>query len=238
MHLRKLFLVVGALAALALLNGCATKKYVKQEVSTTQSDLSKRIDQEASKRGDLSNQVQELASLNKRNSGRIDEVESNLSKSISGLDPKIEDAKRTGLEARSTADAALASSKENSTAILNRNNYTVTGTESVFFKSGSARLDDAGKSTLDGVAKTIAGNKNLLLELQGFTDSVGDAAANLRLSERRVDTVLRYLVADLKVDLFRIAKLGLGEANPAESNKTRDGRAKNRRVEVRVLGVK
>lgn len=53
-----------------------------------------------------------------------------------------------------------------------------------------------------------------------------------------MDAVTRYLVESHKVDLFRIHSLGLGAADPADSNKTRDGRAKNRRVTIRVLGLK
>jgi outer membrane protein OmpA-like peptidoglycan-associated protein len=238
MFTRRAVPILGLLLGLALLNGCATKKYVKQEVAATQADLSKKIDEEASRRVDLGNQVAELSSLNKKNSAHIDSVEGNLDKAVKTLDPKIDDAKKTGVEARETANVALGNTKENATAIQNRNNYAIVSTDAVYFKSASATLDEKGKATLENVAKTVIANKNLVLELQGFTDSVGDASYNLRLSEQRVESVLRYLVSNLKVDLYRVSKLGLGADNPADSNKTRDGRAKNRRVEVRVLGVK
>ena len=88
------------------------------------------------------------------------------------------------------------------------------------------------------MAKVLAGNNNLVVELQGYTDGTGDATYNVQLSDRRVDNVVRHLVGDLKVDLRRIARLGLGEANPVDDNKTREGRAKNRRVTVTVLGPK
>jgi len=238
MFTRRAVCILSLLLGLVFLNACATKKFVKQEVAATQADLTKKIDQEASRRSDLGNQVQELATLNKRNSGRIDTVEGNLDKAVKTLDPKIDEAKKTGVDAQQTANTALNNSKENTTAILNRNNYAVVSTDAVFFKSGSHALDDKAKATLEGLAKTIAENKKLVLELQGYTDSVGDANFNLSLSDLRVESVLRYLVSNLKVDLYRVSQLGLGEENPADSNKTRDGRAKNRRVEVRVLGVK
>ncbi len=238
MSIRRAVPILGLLLGLVALNACATKKYVKQEVAATQADLTKKIDEEASKRADLGNQVGELASLNKKNSGRIDTVEGNLDRAVKAADVKIEDAKSTGTRAGETANTALTNSKENSTAILNRENYTVRSTEVVNFKSGSAKLDEKAKATLESVAKTLGADKLLKLELEGFTDSVGGAALNLRLSDQRVESVIRYLVGDLKVDLFRIYTLGLGEANPVDSNKTRDGRAKNRRVELRVLAVK
>ena len=238
MFTRRAVCILSLLLGLVFLNSCATKKFVKQEVAATQADLTNKIDKEASQRAELGNQVQELATLNKRNSGRIDTVESNLDGAVKTINPKIDDAKKTGAEAQQTANTALNNSNENTTAIRNRNNYTVTSTDAVYFKSGSHSLDEKAKATLEGVAKTVAADKNLLLELQGYTDSVGDANYNLRLSDLRVTSVLRYLVSNLKVDQYRVSTLGLGQENPADSNKTRDGRAKNRRVEIRVLGVK
>ncbi len=238
MIMRRLVPILTLMLALVFLCSCATKKYVQQQVGTTQTELTKKIDEEASRRADLGNQVQELSSLNKRNSARIEEVNTNLGGAVKALDPRVEDAKRTGTEARETANNALSASKENSAAFVNRNNYQTIDSQDVLFKFGSSTLDDAGRLVLDAVAKTLAGDRNLLLELQGYTDSVGDPEYNVQISNRRVESVVRYLVGTAKVELFRISALGLGEANPVDDNKTREGRAKNRRVAVHVLGVK
>ncbi len=238
MIMRRALLVLTLTFGLVLLCSCATKKYVQQQVGTTQAELTKKIDEEANRRADLGNQVGELSSLNKRNTARIEEVNTGLGGAVKALDPKIEDAKRTGTEARETANSAMTASKENSAAFVNRNNYQTVDSQDVLFKFGSVNLDDAGRQVLDSVAKTLAGDRNLLLELQGYTDSVGDPEYNVQISNRRVDSVVRYLVGTAKVELFRISSLGLGEANPVEDNKTRDGRAKNRRVAIHVLGVK
>ncbi len=238
MGMRRVLPVLTVTLGLVFLCSCATKKYVQQQVNTTQAELTKKIDEEANRRADLGNQVQELSSLNKQNTSRIEEVNTTLGGAVKALDPKVDDAKRTGTEAGETANTALGMSKENSTAILNRNNYQVIDSQAVLFKFGSVNLDDAGRQTLDSVAKTLSADKNLLVELQGYTDSVGDPQYNIQISNKRVDSVIRYLVGTAKVDLFRISSLGLGEANPVEDNKTRDGRAKNRRVAVRVLGTK
>ncbi len=224
--------------AVGFLCSCATKKYVQQQVGTTRTELGNKLDEEAKARAELGNQVGELSALNKRNTARIEEVNTNLNSSVKSLDPKIEDAKRTGTEAGNTANTALNASKETATAFSNRNNYQVVESQDVLFKSGSANLDAAGKEKLDALAKTIMQDKNLILQLQGFTDSVGGAQANVALSNRRVDAVTRYLVGTAKVDQFRIHSLGLGSTNPVADNHTRDGRAKNRRVTVSVLGAK
>lgn len=224
--------------ALVLLCSCATKKYVKQEVAATQAQLSTRIDEEAARRTELANQVGELSSLNKKNTARIEQVQGSLDTAVKTIEPKIDDARSTGVTAGKAADAAMNEAKQNAAAFANRNNFQVLATQDVYFKLNSADLDDEAKARLGEVAKVLAGNSNLVVELQGYTDGTGDATYNVQLSDRRVDNVVRHLVGDLKVDLRRIARLGLGEANPVDDNKTREGRAKNRRVTVTVLGPK
>ena len=73
-----------------------------------------------------------------------------------------------------------------------------------------------------------------MLELEGYTDATGTEQYNIGLSQRRAEAVERYLVSK-NLPLFRIAIVGLGKEKPVADNKTRDGRAQNRRVEVRVL---
>jgi outer membrane protein OmpA-like peptidoglycan-associated protein len=114
-------------------------------------------------------------------------------------------------------------------------NYTASATQSVTFTLGSAALSDEARQTLDTVASGIGGQQTgYLVEIQGFTDSTGSESINIALSQRRAESVLRYLVSK-GVPLHRISIVGLGEDNPAADNSTRDGRAQNRRVEVRVL---
>ena len=236
---RRALFIIGFLLVMLPLSACATKKYVKQEVATTRTELSTRIDEEASRRSDLGNQVQELSALNKKNSSRITELDANINTAVATMEPKIEDAKKTGVEAQGTATTALETAKSNASAIANRNNYgrTVLASE-VFFKSDSAALDDKAQEILQSVAKTMAADQDVLLELRGYTDSTGDAQYNLQLSNRRVESVIRYLVGPMKLDLHRIYSLGLGTESPIEDNKTAAGRAKNRRVSLAIMGLK
>jgi len=96
----------------------------------------------------------------------------------------------------------------------------------------SADLSDGGMATLGRIAGQVQSGD--FLEVQGYTDATGDDAYNIALSQRRAGAVQRYLVAQ-NVPLFRIEMVGLGEANPAAGNDTREGREQNRRVEVRLL---
>ena len=238
MVLRRVLPLFIIAVGLILLCSCATKKHVRQEVATAKAELDKRIDEEASRRTDLANQVGELSTLNKKNAARIEQVQGNVDTAVRTLEPKIEDARKTGVDAGDAAKQAMSAAKDNQAAFENRNNLQVLATQDVQFKFNSVEVDDEAKARLEEVSKLLSNNKNLLLELQGYTDNVGDPAYNVQLSNRRVENVKRHLVGELKLDLHRISSLGLGEANPQDDNKTREGRARNRRVTITVLGLK
>jgi outer membrane protein OmpA-like peptidoglycan-associated protein len=75
-----------------------------------------------------------------------------------------------------------------------------------------------------------------VLEVQGYADSRGSIARNRALSQRRADAVIRYLVENHNIPLRRIVTpYGFGEMNPVAENETREGRAQNRRVEIKLL---
>jgi OOP family OmpA-OmpF porin len=106
----------------------------------------------------------------------------------------------------------------------------------------SGVLFDTGKSTirpemnreLEEVAMVMRRNPDLKIEIQGHTDSVGDAAFNQRLSEQRARAVMNYLIGE-GISALRLQARGLGETRPAASNDTAEGRAINRRVELKPL---
>jgi OOP family OmpA-OmpF porin len=106
-----------------------------------------------------------------------------------------------------------------------------------FFDFDKSVLKPAGKAKLKELVEKI---KNISLEVVivvGHTDSVGTHAYNLKLSERRAEAVKAYLVS-LGVAKNRVYTEGKGETEPTADNKTAAGRAKNRRVEVEVVGSK
>ena len=106
--------------------------------------------------------------------------------------------------------------------------------ERVTFKKGKAELAESSFPIL-GMLASIARNCDTRLEIAGHTDSVGDAAINLKLSQRRADAVLKYLV-QRGVDPERMEAKGYGETQPVADNNTADGREANRRIEFRVIG--
>jgi hypothetical protein len=83
--------------------------------------------------------------------------------------------------------------------------------------------------------RPVKESKGYVLEIQGFTDKTGNDRYNLGLSQGRSESVVRYLSQQHQIPLFRMFILGLGSSKEVETNKTRKGRAANRRVEITLL---
>ena len=90
-------------------------------------------------------------------------------------------------------------------------------------------------ATLDQLAASLAGKKGYVLEIQGHTDTSGTGAINKRLSDQRARTVYEYLAVQHDIPLFRLTLLGYGDKGAIADNSTAEGRAQNRRVDVRIL---
>lgn len=103
--------------------------------------------------------------------------------------------------------------------------------EGVQFELESATLKPEAKATLDAAAMKLKQQSGVMYEISGYTDTSGPEAYNLGLSERRAMAVKDYLV-DQGVPASQLKAKGYGEANPTASNNTREGRMKNRRVEI------
>ena len=104
----------------------------------------------------------------------------------------------------------------------------------VLFASGQTTLVEGGRSSLEEVVDLLQTEPDKKIRVEGHTDSLGDAEANLLLSELRAKAVLEALVS-LGVASDRISSLGMGEDFPIASNEDEDGRARNRRVDVILL---
>jgi OmpA-OmpF porin, OOP family len=105
--------------------------------------------------------------------------------------------------------------------------------DDVLFDFDKSNIKPEAASILDRLVTFMNENKNARANLAGHTDSVGTEAYNQRLSERRVNSVRDYVVKK-GVDSARMSGQGFGESKPIAENKTKEGRAKNRRVEIKV----
>jgi outer membrane protein OmpA-like peptidoglycan-associated protein len=108
--------------------------------------------------------------------------------------------------------------------------------DGVTFDVGSASLKPAFRATLDDVAASLVKYPSSLIDVYGHTDSTGSDSFNMTLSQSRATTVANYLISR-GVPAARIRSQGFGETMPIASNDTPDGRAKNRRVEIKIVPV-
>jgi OOP family OmpA-OmpF porin len=223
-------LIICMVAALALFieTGCATKKYVKRQIDP------------------VSGRVDELTEVSKRNENAIKDVDSRAQSGIQSVEAKASEvdskaiaADQKALEAQQMAKNAEGKIADEETSfnqkISNIDSYKPVENASVNFKFRQSKLSDEAKATLDQLAAKVKDQKGYVLEIQGFTDSTGTDAYNLVLSQKRSENVVRYLSQQHQIPLFRMFILGLGEAKQIEDNKTKKGRAANRRVEITLL---
>ena len=102
----------------------------------------------------------------------------------------------------------------------------------ILFDTGKATIKVESAAALTPIADLLKNDASLKLEIQGHTDNIGAAAANLKLSQDRAAAVKGYLVQKLGSDGARLTTAGLGDTKPVADNKTEDGRGQNRRVEL------
>jgi OOP family OmpA-OmpF porin len=102
----------------------------------------------------------------------------------------------------------------------------------IYFDTDKTDIKPESEPTMQEVAKLLLKNASLKLYLVGHTDSTGDFAHNMKLSEARANAVLNALVSKYGVPAVRLKAYGVGQLAPVASNQTEDGRARNRRVEL------
>jgi OOP family OmpA-OmpF porin len=119
--------------------------------------------------------------------------------------------------------------------VANLDNYHAVAETSVKFGFNKDSLTPKSMEALDQLAASIASTKGYIIALEGGTDSVGSADYNYDLSQRRANSVIQYLAVKYNVPAHKIYVIGLGKDKPVEDNKTKAGRADNRRVDVRLM---
>ncbi|MDQ3805928.1 MAG: OmpA family protein [Acidobacteriota bacterium] len=171
--------------------------------------------------------------------GRLGEVEQNAQRMSGQVDELSAIANAAGggaVAAQETADRAVEGVRVANDRISSLDEFTPQQSINVNFRNRSAVLTPAAKKQIDEVAAFAQSAKGYLIEVTGFAYESRNKAANTRLSQQRAEAVVRYLVENHNIPLRRIVTpYGLGAANPVADNTTRDGRAENRRAEIRVL---
>jgi outer membrane protein OmpA-like peptidoglycan-associated protein len=115
----------------------------------------------------------------------------------------------------------------------------ITGQKSVlrnvFFEYNSFRLRDKSRVELNKLVEFLSLNSGVIMEIGGHTDNIGDKAYNITLSENRAKAVYKYLI-EHQIDKKRLSFKGYGMSQPVDDNSTPEGRARNRRTEMKVIG--
>ncbi len=102
----------------------------------------------------------------------------------------------------------------------------------IYFDTGKAELKSESKAALEEIVKLLKDDAGLKVNVVGHTDNVGGADSNMKLSQARAESVVKTLVSEYKVDAKRVKPYGVGSLAPVAANKTEEGRARNRRVEL------
>src|SRR5918998_3602112 len=171
--------------------------------------------------------------------GRIETVEQNAQRMSGQLDElaAISNAARGGAKAaQETADAAVSGVRATNERISALDDYEAQQGVTLNFRVNSAVLSPDAKTQLDQIAQQALNAKGYVIEVSGHASADGATDYNRRLSQKRADTVVRYLAENHRIPLRRIiTPFGYGESQQVADNTSRTGREQNRRVEVRVL---
>ena len=224
-------LVAASLLSLtvAMAPACATKKFVRTEVGTVNS----KVDT-------LSGTVEQTQSRIQQDEARIGQV-----------DQKAEAAGKSAEAAQNSANQAATAARQVDTKVdkvaadINANIaagrklvYEVTLSEDQGnFKFNKSDLPDEAKARLDAVVGQLKGTagKDIYIEIEGHTDNVGGKETNYDIGMKRAEAVKEYLYTQHQIPLHKINVISYGEEKPVAPNKTKDGRAQNRRVVIKVL---
>src|SRR5712691_3799694 len=180
--------------------------------------------------------LEERASNTETKLTQVEQNAQRLSGQLEELSAVANTAKGGAKAAQETADVAVAGVNATNERISSLDDYEPQASEAVNFKVNSAVLADDSKAKLDEVATKALNAKGYVLEVSGFADATGSVERNRALSQRRADAVIRYLVENHQIPLRRIVTpYGFGESHPVAENTSREGRAQNRRVEVKLL---
>ena len=211
-------------ATLAATIGCSSKNYVRQQTTP------------------LINKTNELDDLTAKNSRDIKDVDARAQAGIQAVQAKTAEVDQKALAAGKQADDAqtLANNATQrvdvlTNTVVNLDNYRSVADTSVLFGFDKDNLTKDAKSELDQLASQVASTKGFIITVEGGTDSVGTSEYNYDLSQRRANSVIQYLASEKQIPAHKIYLIGLGKDKPVDSNKTAEGRKKNRRVDVHLM---
>ena len=224
--MRSSLMTVGVIVtALSVAPACATKKFVRTSVG--------EVNDKVTSQGKTLEETQERVRVAE---GRITDVDAKAAAagdSASKANAAAAEAANKAVEVGRTAESRAVSIEGEMRKLIFE---TVLSEDRGQFKLGKAVLPEDAAGALDNMVSQLkADKKNVWVEIEGHTDSTGDKMLNERLGLERAEAVKRYLYEHHQIPLHKINVISYGEEKPVAPNNTRDGRAQNRRVVIKVL---
>jgi outer membrane protein OmpA-like peptidoglycan-associated protein len=200
---------------------CASKKMVRERVG----EVNTKVDT-------LSKSVEETQERTRANEGRIGEVD----QKATAADQRAQAAGQRADAAHSAADKVNARADAIEKASKRLVYEVVLSEDKGGFKFGQAKMPADMQTQIDTLVAQLKANPNGgFIEIEGHTDNVGTRDVNYKLGLERAEAVKRYLYESQQIPLHKMNVISYGEEKPVAPNKTRDGRAQNRRVVIKVL---
>jgi peptidoglycan-associated lipoprotein len=232
MFRRMLMLVPIAAIAIGGSTACATKKFVRTSVG----QVNEKVDS-------LGRSVEETQERTRQNEAKISDVDQRAqaaaqaaSQTAQGAQSSADKANQAASVAANSASAANMKAEAVDKATKRLVFEVVLSEDQGNFKFGKKELPDEAKARLDQLITDLkADPKGAYFEIEGYTDSIGSPETNEKLGMERAEAVKRYLYQQHQIPLHKMNVISYGEANPVGENKTRAGRAQNRRVVIKVL---
>ncbi len=224
--MRNSLMTVGVIvAALSVAPACATKKFVRTSVG--------EVNDKVTSQGKSLEETQERVRVAE---GRISETDAKAAaagESASKANAAAADAANRATEVGKTAESRAMSIEGEMRKLIFE---TVLSEDRGQFKLGKADLPADATGAIDTMVNQLKADKKAVwVEIEGHTDNTGDKAYNERLGLSRAEAVKRYLYEKHQIPLHKINVISYGEEKPVAPNNTRDGRAQNRRVVIKVL---
>jgi outer membrane protein OmpA-like peptidoglycan-associated protein len=225
-HQNKTMIAASAVGAICLLlaTGCTTKKYVRSQTAP------------------IIEHTNELDDATAKNSRDIRDVDQRAQSGIQQAEQSANHASQQAQQASSAAGQAQQAAQEAvnradslASVVANLDSYKQVAETSVHFGFDKATLTRKDREELDQFASQLNGAKGYILEVTGGTDSVGSAAYNYDLSQRRAESVVQYLASKYNIPPHKFYLIGIGKDQAVASNHTAAGRAENRRVHIQLL---
>lgn len=206
------------------MTGCATKNYVRTQTAP----IVEHTDQLEAKTAANGREIQDV---NDRAQAGIKQAQG----AADSATQNAQSATKSADTAETAANDAVHRADSLDSVVKGLDNYKQMADVTVTFGFDKAVLTASDKQQLDNFAAGLGSAKSYILEVTGGTDSIGSAQYNYDLSQRRADAVVQYLASKYNVSARRFYLIGIGKDQEVAPNNTREGRKKNRRVEVQLL---